>query len=1635
MCRDAEPGRHCCPVLVGRRFLCVFGNEGSLPEGEVFKWRWESGTIGAVSHKDLACRHLKVFVEFDGEPWEKRRWLEVYSQFAVFLFEHDLALAERKFKEKEETTQWPALIYKCLVDKAGLGSFSPVEYLVDRERGFLSGNSLRPFQDVDSLRPALKASKELSEEIQKWHKNQWAQKNLLQGSRNLTGSEVRVYSLEPLSQWFTATIVQGDPVRKTVKIKREQVARTQVLDASVIRIEFLCDALQANSKEIAGLKRCSSDGEHNEIKRKCIETEKSCADVDPQVSDHPTEGRIAVSNAPSQEIQPPVNLGYAVYSRDNGQTSIIADLQEQTENLRPLQNSQEVFNVDTSRAYVPLTGQIAAKSVSGFEEALLGHAAATPSSKRTLLQSTPPLASSPPHMNAETPLSSEVEFSFNVLQMSILAKLDSYRTHPAALVELLNSAWLTFENDVYNDAEYGTVNAESNITKEEIQALKDLKNNSGIVIRPSDKGGPTVVMNSSYYFDTMMDMLNTDAYETIDMSSVDVIVNNIRRALLSGQGRITLSIITLHVTKPRGNISLLLAAMSLEGQEELGQSRKLIGQLTELIDLLTPLCASLLGQHAGMQVNGNGTERLSSNSSKRKRELMGEDNDAGDLVDERGTCFNPYDTPSIFGAEAEGTGVLNEVLTEPGAHAKKQKSNGSCTGTVFSNMSATSTNEWLKRDFLFNSNTYTGTKYLDGEPYFLKLDKLKALMTKFKTVNIENAYLKECLKKEIVPKGLRVCKYPNNVVLGSVFHTSLVKAFNRCGLDIVRLIEENERKQECLNIEIDELDACIKKDLKHGIRTEREKYYKIRQDIDVKCEELLQRKMGKLKRDIMDYETGNNYPKPPFSKWDSKVSNNLKWNKKDISNNNYRKDSYYDQEFPPLDREIQGNAARSVLNDDQILAKLLRSGEAFVQDDSCNNIAPHLHKCRECRLLNYRKYRDQGDKVFCRFFQFRRLQFNKHGILRELGFLTPNKYDKESLSVWMPCANRIEGLDLDTAKYILANVGDLFCQLVVCEKEVMASIVPYKQVVWKQAVRGVRDMCDVCETTLFNIHWVCSKCGFGVCLDCYRMKKNASLLGTGDIFTWFKCVKGQQHEPENLMPAQIIPGRALYDVGDILHSLRGKWGIKANCPCSNKQFKALSKPSVKEEIKQDPVVQQFSYKQTSLNLEDSNSRPSYAVQPEACFGSASSSAAVSFATLANNVNKENKDVFSSSFKMETKQGGQLLPLTSTSVKQPSAFQTFSNLALPSSSSGGTCSSGFLRDLLNSSGGKPVIVSGMQRKLNTALWTPESFREEFGDQEVDLVNCRTNSIISGTTVRDFWDGFEDLSRRLKTKEGEPMVLKLKDWPPGEDFKDMMPSRFEDLMSNIPLPEYTRRDGKLNLASRLPEFFVRPDLGPKMYNAYGLISAEDRKYGTTNLHLDVSDAANVMVYVGIPKGEINHEDEVLKTIQDGDVDEQTIKRFTEGNEKPGALWHIYAAKDTPKIRELLKKVAREQGQENPPDHDPIHDQSWYLDKTLRRRLYQEYGVQGWAIVQFYGDAVFVPGGAPHQVHNLYSCIKVAEDFVSPEHVKHCFWLTQEFRYLSHTHTNHEDKLQVKNVIFHAVKDSIAILKANETSLSKP
>lgn len=59
--------------------------------------------------------------------------------------------------------------------------------------------------------------------------------------------------------------------------------------------------------------------------------------------------------------------------------------------------------------------------------------------------------------------------------------------------------------------------------------------------------------------------------------------------------------------------------------------------------------------------------------------------------------------------------------------------------------------------------------------------------------------------------------------------------------------------------------------------------------------------------------------------------------------------------------------------------------------------------------------------------------------------MTPDKYDSKALNLWMPQPSHVKGLDLETSKYILANIGDQFCQLVMQEKEIMASIEPYSK--------------------------------------------------------------------------------------------------------------------------------------------------------------------------------------------------------------------------------------------------------------------------------------------------------------------------------------------------------------------------------------------------------------------------------------------------------------------------------------------------------------------------------------------------------------------------------------------------------------
>jgi [histone H3]-dimethyl-L-lysine9 demethylase len=161
-------------------------------------------------------------------------------------------------------------------------------------------------------------------------------------------------------------------------------------------------------------------------------------------------------------------------------------------------------------------------------------------------------------------------------------------------------------------------------------------------------------------------------------------------------------------------------------------------------------------------------------------------------------------------------------------------------------------------------------------------------------------------------------------------------------------------------------------------------------------------------------------------------------------------------------------------------------------------------------------------------------------------------------------------------------------------------------------------------------------------------------------------------------------------------------------------------------------------------------------------------------------------------------------------------------------------------------------------------------------------------------------------------GKILILKIKDWPTSDDFEKVLPKRFNDLMSNIPIKDYTDRNGRYNIVSSLPDTFLKPDLGPKLYIAYS--SADTPKEATTCLHLDISDAVNILMYVGDTyNSEIvdkniyeKSPDHLYNLLVQLNCDEFQLRRYLTG-EKPGAVWHIFKPEDADTIRTFLKIVS--------------------------------------------------------------------------------------------------------------------------------
>uniref|UniRef100_UPI00359026F9 probable JmjC domain-containing histone demethylation protein 2C isoform X2 n=1 Tax=Myxine glutinosa TaxID=7769 RepID=UPI00359026F9 len=978
----------------------------------------------------------------------------------------------------------------------------------------------------------------------------------------------------------------------------------------------------------------------------------------------------------------------------------------------------------------------------------------------------------------------------------------------------------------------------------------------------------------------------------------------------------------------------------------------------------------------------------------------------------------------------------------------------------------------------------------------------------------------------------------------------------------------------------------------------------------------------------------------------------------------------------------------SVLRDWRKVRRLKQSCQAFLQDGACASIAPSLQKCRECRLVRYRRAQDPHSAVFCRFYHFRRLSFNKNGALRIDGFSASGDCQEEDLRHWIPAEVSTQGLPgsgstcsgqspveemrrLALALYLLTYTAAPFCRLVRDERAAMARIDPEAKVAWKRAVRGVREMCDACEATLFNIHWVCPKCGFVVCPCCYaahRDRREHDADSKKETSQWMKCVKGQVHDYKNLIPTQIIPGTALNDLSEAMHTLRARLCVGLNCPCTNEGLAQAEKlpPNINGmsqvlhtlltttlkngmNLGEGPVGSSDDREMNVASMgahDDLNTARSEVVLEGRALSPSALHWLVNLAT--EKAKEEKKD--GSSMKPEQKPVVVLESMLATAVRKSSCLEPRSPVvlleafnALPTGDGpgiatgaeaagvpeGSTASAGStLRALLTSTAGKlrvcadesnmafapvlpiaglldrgarvspslediilsivenriplartqapesqadiqftpcsstidgphsnldsskftrvssrttrsleearndiwewthdreaggrrlvplsdmdqaqcktehphggrtadeakslprvevkveteesrnellelrsytqdpqrkpayqwlhkgrvlhmyetpidpggwetfrqcwirnqPVLVSSSRDPAATrslGVWGPETLCLDLGRQDVEVENCRTSASIP-VSLKEFWDGFVDFEKRPKDSDGKFQLLRLKDLPSGDDLHELMPARFDSLLTALPLPEYTNPDGQMNLASHLPSFFVRPDLGPIMHCAYGLVTDKDMVAGSWNLQVHPADSANILVHSeSMPEDGIAAQ-VVVQVLDEAGVDKETQTLLRQSSRHPAAVWHVFSPEDADKIQSFLAQLPIEDG--GPAESDILRSHSWFLDRNLRQRLADEQGVRAVPVVQSLGDVVLIPAGTPFQVQNLRSCVFVSQEFISHEHANRCLEMVR-FMQCS-PDGSCEDKLQIYNIIYHAVKDAVGVLKS--------
>lgn len=564
----------------------------------------------------------------------------------------------------------------------------------------------------------------------------------------------------------------------------------------------------------------------------------------------------------------------------------------------------------------------------------------------------------------------------------------------------------------------------------------------------------------------------------------------------------------------------------------------------------------------------------------------------------------------------------------------------------------------------------------------------------------------------------------------------------------------------------------------------------------------------------------------------------------------------------------------------------------------------------------------------CRFVDFRAFRVDPH-----TDQITPPDQNRTSLPAFLFSPDSDEVMDLPTARLIstshLSQVQGDVARALLPVLEAELEHARLPNVLRRPREKTCRQMCEFCATSIFSASWFCRRCGREYCADCKRSIEHSDSLDRQLAKRILRCDQTLPHATADLVPL------TRFDEALLHQEVSAMRNMLTDVKTGGVRTSAPAHPA--------PAAAASTSNEAEQSMPGTEDEQHTAVNW--------------------------KDV-------PTNQAG----ITADRIVGRLDLRTFDSASFSTDD--------FRREWAH---GEPLLVRHVTEPMHHP-WGPDALQSRYGHEHCFIVRSDVeNAELKQVSVGDFFATFgqDDTTKRAALGRGH---WKLKDWPPSAEFKAEFPELYDDFNRVVPAPDYTTREGVLNLGSCYPTGVIQPDLGPKMYNAWPGSEAPGGN-GTTRLHMDIADAVNIMLHASPPTGE--------------DVPDE---------HRPGvAAWDIFRADDADKLRAFLRK---EYSHIEFRD-DPIHIQRFFIDAQQRVKLYQEYGVRSWRIYQKAGEAVFIPAGCAHQVCNLADCIKVAVDFVSPQNVDRCFKLTAEFRELVQDYKKawKEDVLSLRTTLWYA------------------